>query len=89
MRAQGTGKWYQLEDLRVTEVLPQLIQLSEAYIQVTPMPSSCICSALLCTLSTLASTQIYEVNRERRNPHYNPLMPVVPVADARTEHFST
>ncbi len=32
--SQGTGKWYQLEDLRVTEVLPQLIQLSEAYIQV-------------------------------------------------------
>ena len=31
---QGTGKWYELQDLQVTDILPQMITLSEAYIQV-------------------------------------------------------
>jgi len=31
---QGTGKWYEMQDLHVTEVLPQMITLTEAYIQV-------------------------------------------------------
>ncbi|NXA62672.1 SNUT2 protein, partial [Mohoua ochrocephala] len=30
----GTGKWYELQDLQVTDILPQMITLSEAYIQV-------------------------------------------------------
>uniref|UniRef100_A0A8B9PHB5 Ubiquitin carboxyl-terminal hydrolase 39 n=1 Tax=Apteryx owenii TaxID=8824 RepID=A0A8B9PHB5_APTOW len=29
----GTGKWYELQDLQVTDILPQMITLSEAYIQ--------------------------------------------------------
>lgn len=33
-RLQGTGKWYELQDLQVTDILPQMITLSEAYIQV-------------------------------------------------------
>lgn len=32
---QGTGKWYELQDLQVTDILPQMITLSEAYIQVS------------------------------------------------------
>lgn len=31
---KGTGTWYELQDLHVTDVLPQMITLSEAYIQV-------------------------------------------------------
>ena len=34
MLLQGTGKWYELQDLQVTDILPQMITLSEAYIQV-------------------------------------------------------
>ncbi|XP_044860033.1 U4/U6.U5 tri-snRNP-associated protein 2, partial [Mauremys mutica] len=30
----GTGKWYELQDLQVTDILPQMITLSEAYIQI-------------------------------------------------------
>uniref|UniRef100_A0A8C1HS18 Ubiquitin carboxyl-terminal hydrolase 39 n=2 Tax=Cyprinus carpio TaxID=7962 RepID=A0A8C1HS18_CYPCA len=30
----GTGKWYELQDLQVIDILPQMITLSEAYIQV-------------------------------------------------------
>ncbi|KAK0411727.1 hypothetical protein QR680_005809 [Steinernema hermaphroditum] len=31
---QATGKWYELEDLHVTEILPQIITLTESYIQI-------------------------------------------------------
>lgn len=31
---QATGKWYELEDLHVKEILPQIITLTESYIQV-------------------------------------------------------
>uniref|UniRef100_A0A8C7Z8Y2 Ubiquitin carboxyl-terminal hydrolase 39 n=1 Tax=Oryzias sinensis TaxID=183150 RepID=A0A8C7Z8Y2_9TELE len=30
----GTGKWYEMQDLQVTDILPQMITLSEAYIQI-------------------------------------------------------
>lgn len=30
---QGTGKWYEMQDLQVIDILPQMITLSEAYIQ--------------------------------------------------------
>ncbi|KAK2108919.1 U4/U6.U5 tri-snRNP-associated protein 2 [Saguinus oedipus] len=30
----GTGKWYELQDLQVTDILPQMIMLSEVYIQI-------------------------------------------------------
>ncbi|XP_041066354.1 U4/U6.U5 tri-snRNP-associated protein 2 isoform X1 [Carcharodon carcharias] len=30
----GTGKWYELQDLQVSDILPQMITLSEAYIQI-------------------------------------------------------
>lgn len=32
---QGTGKWYEMQDLQVIDILPQMITLSEAYIQVS------------------------------------------------------
>lgn len=32
---QGSGKWYELQDLHVADILPQMITLSESYIQVT------------------------------------------------------
>lgn len=32
--SQGTGKWYEMQDLHVTDILPQMITLTEAYIQV-------------------------------------------------------
>uniref|UniRef100_A0AAQ6A587 Ubiquitin carboxyl-terminal hydrolase 39 n=1 Tax=Amphiprion ocellaris TaxID=80972 RepID=A0AAQ6A587_AMPOC len=32
----GTGKWYEMQDLQVTDILPQMITLSEAYIQAIP-----------------------------------------------------
>ena len=31
---EGSGKWFELQDLHVVEVLPQMITLSESYIQV-------------------------------------------------------
>ncbi|KAI1720037.1 ubiquitin carboxyl-terminal hydrolase domain-containing protein [Ditylenchus destructor] len=31
---QGTGKWFELEDLHVKEILPQMITLAESYIQI-------------------------------------------------------
>lgn len=31
---KGTGMWYEMQDLHVIDVLPQMITLSEAYIQV-------------------------------------------------------
>uniref|UniRef100_A0A2K5BUC6 ubiquitinyl hydrolase 1 n=1 Tax=Aotus nancymaae TaxID=37293 RepID=A0A2K5BUC6_AOTNA len=34
MLHHGTGKWYELQDLQVTDILPQMIMLLEAYIQI-------------------------------------------------------
>ena len=34
MSLQGSGKWYELQDLHVADILPQMITLSESYIQV-------------------------------------------------------
>jgi len=31
---KGSGKWYEMNDLYVTEILPQMITLTEAYIQI-------------------------------------------------------
>ncbi len=31
---KGSGLWYELQDLRVIDILPQMITLSEAYIQI-------------------------------------------------------
>ena len=31
---KATGKWFEMQDLHVTEILPQMITLTEAYIQV-------------------------------------------------------
>ena len=30
----GSGKWYEMNDLYMTEILPQMITLTEAYIQI-------------------------------------------------------
>lgn len=31
---KATGQWYELQDLHVTQILPQMITLTEAYVQV-------------------------------------------------------
>lgn len=31
---KGSGKWYEMQDLHVTDILPQMITLTEAYIQI-------------------------------------------------------
>jgi len=31
---QGNSKWYEMQDLHVIDILPQMITLTEAYIQV-------------------------------------------------------
>lgn len=31
---KGTQKWYEMQDLHVTDILPQMIPLSESYIQI-------------------------------------------------------
>lgn len=31
---QGNSKWYEMQDLHVNDILPQMITLTEAYIQV-------------------------------------------------------
>lgn len=40
MSNQGTGKWYEMQDLQVIDILPQMITLSEAYIQASPLTDS-------------------------------------------------
>ena len=37
---QGTGKWFELQDLHVVEILPQMITLSESYVQVSRLLKS-------------------------------------------------
>lgn len=32
---KATGQWHELQDLHVTQILPQMITLTEAYIQVS------------------------------------------------------
>lgn len=32
--SQGAGQWFELQDLHVQDLLPQMITLAEAYIQV-------------------------------------------------------
>ena len=32
---KGSGQWYEMQDLHVTNILPQMITLTEAYIQVS------------------------------------------------------
>lgn len=31
---KSTGKWYEMQDLHVIDILPQMITLTEAYIQI-------------------------------------------------------
>jgi len=34
---QGSGKWFELQDLHTVDILPQMITLSESYIQVSAL----------------------------------------------------
>ena len=36
---QGTGQWYEMQDLHVRDILPQMITLSESYVQVYKLNS--------------------------------------------------
>jgi U4/U6.U5 tri-snRNP-associated protein 2 len=33
-RLTGSGKWFELQDLHIDKVLPEILPLSEAYIQI-------------------------------------------------------
>jgi len=37
---QGSGKWFELQDLHTVDILPQMITLSESYIQVSTINES-------------------------------------------------
>ena len=39
---QGSGKWYELQDLHVADILPQMITLSESYVQVSSVTFSAV-----------------------------------------------
>ncbi len=39
---KATGKWFEMQDLHVTEILPQMLTLTEAYIQVKSWLSMCV-----------------------------------------------
>ena len=39
---QGQGKWYEMQDLHVADILPQMITLSESYIQVSQCAAGCL-----------------------------------------------
>lgn len=48
---RGTGKWFEMQDLHVTEILPQMIPLSETLVQV--FYGSCVvCQFLLPFLNS-------------------------------------
>ena len=55
---KGSGKWYEMADLYCQEILPQMITLTEAYIQVGPSET------IECHLITIDNVQVYE----RRDP---------------------
>ena len=39
MLHHGTGQWYEMQDLHVRDILPQMITLSESYVQVYKLNS--------------------------------------------------
>ncbi|KAK6633805.1 U4/U6.U5 tri-snRNP-associated protein 2 [Polyplax serrata] len=39
---KGNGKWYEMQDLHVTDILPQMITLTEAYIQIYELNTNII-----------------------------------------------
>ena len=38
---KGSGQWYEMQDLHVKDILPQMITLTEAYIQVEVICCCC------------------------------------------------
>ena len=50
---QGTNQWFELQDLHVTELLPQMITLAEAYIQVWSPAVISILFVLLCVYPSI------------------------------------
>ena len=51
---KGSGQWYEMQDLHVTNILPQMITLTEAYIQVTmihPFSNCFLCHYFSTTAS--------------------------------------
>ena len=51
---QGSGKWYEMQDLHVADILPQMITLSESYVQVSTFSSS-VLAAFQSSFSILRS----------------------------------
>jgi len=66
---KATGQWYELQDLHVTQILPQMITLTEAYIQVNWKGTfifSCLCCniGLIIFISFNFFLQIYELRKD-------------------------
>ena len=76
--SQGTGKWYELQDLQVTDILPQMITLSEAYIQVRGFGEQGGGPG-----GRLSPPQIVSL------PHLDPLFPALPQIWKRREEDET
>lgn len=50
---QGNSKWYEMQDLHVNDILPQMITLTEAYIQVIIILFIIIISFIDCYYSCM------------------------------------
>lgn len=58
---KGTGKWFELEDLHVKEILPQTITLAESYIQVSGLRGT-ECHWYESNIKLFLSYQIWRLN---------------------------
>jgi U4/U6.U5 tri-snRNP-associated protein 2 len=47
VRHRGTEQWYQIQDLIVEEIMPQMIFMSESYIQVSYMEKKKNCNIMV------------------------------------------
>ena len=68
MVAQGSNLWYEMQDLHVREIQPQMITLAESYIQVLGSAPCCYC--LSCLAADIpASAAVSLMVRVRVNEH--------------------
>lgn len=62
---QGTEQWYEIQDLMVRETMPQLISLSETYIQIygiTSQPSHLCPQSFVCHLTlSICATELIDM----------------------------
>jgi hypothetical protein len=59
---QGTEQWYEIQDLMVRETMPQLISLSETYIQIYGITSSLPPISFVCHLTlSICATELIDM----------------------------